>query len=180
MAELSLLRAYAPLRRELDRAIVVSSAAVPPDIATMNSRLRYTDEKDGATRTVALVYPIEADAAKGKVSVLAPVGTALLGLGSDRLRLLLRNGGLGPLATLAAARAAAALRPRGFVLGCYSGRCDGRFVTYLYCDWSGGLCRRLLPLRLVPAKPFERQMKSSLRARKRAAMRRPPQRWLSR
>lgn len=80
MAELSLLRAYAPLRRELDRAIVVSSAAVPPDIATMNSRLRYTDEKDGATRTVALVYPIEADAAKGKVSVLAPVGTALLGL----------------------------------------------------------------------------------------------------
>ena len=80
MAELSLLRAYAPLRRELERAIVVSSAAVPPDIATMNSRVRYTDEKDGATRTVSLVYPIEADAAKGKVSVLAPVGTALLGL----------------------------------------------------------------------------------------------------
>jgi len=80
MAELSLLRAYAPLRRELERAIVVSSAAVPPDIATMNSRVPYTDEKDGATRTVSLVYPIEADAAKGKVSVLAPVGTALLGL----------------------------------------------------------------------------------------------------
>jgi len=80
MAELSLLRAYAPLRRELERAIVVSSAAVPPDIATMNSRVRYTDEKNGATRTVSLVYPIEADATKGKVSVLAPVGTALLGL----------------------------------------------------------------------------------------------------
>ncbi|HZO02156.1 MAG TPA: nucleoside diphosphate kinase regulator [Burkholderiales bacterium] len=80
MAELNLLRAYAPLRRELERAMVVSSALVPADVATMNSRVRYTDEKDGASRTVSLVYPIEADVAKGKVSVLAPVGTALLGL----------------------------------------------------------------------------------------------------
>ena len=80
MAELNLLRAYAPLRHELERAMVVSSALMPADVATMNSRVRYTDEKDGATRAVSLVYPIEADAAKGKVSVLAPVGTALLGL----------------------------------------------------------------------------------------------------
>lgn len=80
MESLNLLRAHAPLRRELERAIVVSSAAVPPDVATMNSRIRYTDEKDGARRAVSLVYPSQADAAKGKVSVLAPVGTALLGL----------------------------------------------------------------------------------------------------
>jgi regulator of nucleoside diphosphate kinase len=80
MVELNLLRAYAPLRHELERAFVVSSALVPADVATMNSRVRYRDEKDGATRTVSLVYPAEADVAKGKVSVLAPVGTALLGL----------------------------------------------------------------------------------------------------
>jgi regulator of nucleoside diphosphate kinase len=80
MVELNLLRAYAPLRHELERAFVVSSALVPADVATMNSRVRYRDEKDGATRTVSLVYPAEADAATGKVSVLAPVGTALLGL----------------------------------------------------------------------------------------------------
>lgn len=80
MVELNLLRAYAPLRRELERAIVVSSALVPADVATMNSRVRYMDEKDGARRTVSLVYPSEAEVAKGKVSVLAPVGTALLGL----------------------------------------------------------------------------------------------------
>lgn len=80
MAELNLLRAYAPLRRELERAMVVSSALMPADVATMNSRVRYTDEKDGARRTVSLVYPSEADVAKGKISVLAPVGTALLGL----------------------------------------------------------------------------------------------------
>lgn len=80
MALLSLLRAHAPLKRELDRAIVVSSAAVPADVATMNSRVCYTDEKDGMKRTVSLVYPDHADGADGKVSVLAPVGTALLGL----------------------------------------------------------------------------------------------------
>jgi regulator of nucleoside diphosphate kinase len=80
MVELNLLRGYAPLRHELERAFVVSSALVPADVATMNSRVRYRDEKDGATRTVSLVYPAEADAATGKVSVLAPVGTALLGL----------------------------------------------------------------------------------------------------
>ena len=80
MAVLNLLRSYAPLRRELERAIVVSSAAMPPDVATLDSRVRYMDETEGVTRTVSLVYPSQADAAKGKVSVLAPVGTALLGL----------------------------------------------------------------------------------------------------
>lgn len=80
MTELNFLRAYAPLRKELERAFVVSSALVPADVATMNSRVRYRDEKEGATRTVSLVYPAEADAAKGKVSVLTPVGSALLGL----------------------------------------------------------------------------------------------------
>jgi regulator of nucleoside diphosphate kinase len=80
MAVLNLLRTYAPLRRELERAIVVSSAAMPPDVATLDSRVRYRDETEGVTRTVSLVYPSQADAAKGKVSVLAPVGTALLGL----------------------------------------------------------------------------------------------------
>jgi regulator of nucleoside diphosphate kinase len=80
MAELHHLRACAPLRHELERALVVSSALVPPDVATMNSRVRYTDENDGVRRAVSLVYPLQADAAHGKVSVLAPVGTALLGL----------------------------------------------------------------------------------------------------
>ena len=80
MAVLHNLRSYAPLRRELERAVVVSSAAVPPDVATMNSRVSYTDDCDGLTRTVSLAYPAEADAAAGKVSILEPVGLALLGL----------------------------------------------------------------------------------------------------
>jgi regulator of nucleoside diphosphate kinase len=46
----------------------------------MNSLLRYHDETEGGTRTVALVYPYAAQGAPGMVSVLAPIGTALLGL----------------------------------------------------------------------------------------------------
>jgi len=80
MSLLRLMRTHPPLERELDRATVVPSADVPADVATMNSRVRYTDECDGAQRTVSLVYPIYANAEEGKVSVLAPVGTALLGL----------------------------------------------------------------------------------------------------
>ena len=80
MAVLNLLRGYAPLRQELDRAFVVSSALVPADVATMNSQVRYVDETTGERRTVTLVYPQDAGASSGRVSVLAPVGTALLGL----------------------------------------------------------------------------------------------------
>ncbi|HEX6692477.1 MAG TPA: nucleoside diphosphate kinase regulator [Burkholderiales bacterium] len=80
MSLLSLLRANAALKRELDRAVVVSSAAVPPDVATMNSLVSYVDETSGEQRSVFLVYPEKADGSAGKVSVLASVGTALLGL----------------------------------------------------------------------------------------------------
>jgi regulator of nucleoside diphosphate kinase len=80
LAALSALRSHDALRGELDRAIVASSAAVPADVATMNSRVRYTDEREGVTRSIRLVYPPDADAAQGRVSVLAPVGVALLGL----------------------------------------------------------------------------------------------------
>lgn len=69
-----------PLAEELDRAIVVPSDRIPKNIVTMHSRLIYLDESTGATREVELVYPDEAAPVEGKVSVLAPVGSALLGL----------------------------------------------------------------------------------------------------
>lgn len=77
---LNRLRLPAPLQRELDRAIVVSAEAVPPDVVTMNSRVLYTDESTGVRRLVTIVWPDEADGTDGRVSVLAPVGSALLGL----------------------------------------------------------------------------------------------------
>lgn len=65
---------------ELARADVVDPAAISPDVVTMNSEVTYRDEASGAERTVRLVYPSEADSSRGWVSVLAPLGSALLGL----------------------------------------------------------------------------------------------------
>lgn len=63
---------------ELDRATVVGRA--PPDVVTIGSWVTYTDRGSGESRTVQLVYPDRADIAAGRVSVLTPVGAALLGL----------------------------------------------------------------------------------------------------
>lgn len=79
-AILGMMKLGEALKRELERAIVVSSEAVPPDVATMNSLIRYTDETEGGSHTVALVYPPAAARAAGMVSVLSPLGSALLGL----------------------------------------------------------------------------------------------------
>ncbi len=80
LARLTVLPPHAQLQYELDRAIVVSSEAVPRDVVTMNSHVRYVDEATGERRSVKIVYPDDADARHGKISVLAPVGAALLGL----------------------------------------------------------------------------------------------------
>ena len=77
------LRQYAlndELAEELDRAIVVHKEQVPDDVVTMHARCIYLDERLGTQRQIELVYPDEADPATGKVSVLTPVGSALIGL----------------------------------------------------------------------------------------------------
>lgn len=68
------------LRRELDRADIVEPAQMPPDVITMNSVIRFVDENSGAEREITLVYPRDADGSAERVSILAPVGSALLGL----------------------------------------------------------------------------------------------------
>lgn len=68
------------LDEELLRAEVVEPSEVPPDVVTMNSRVVYRDEDTGETREVTLSYPKDASLEQGRVSVLAPVGAALLGL----------------------------------------------------------------------------------------------------
>ena len=72
------------LQAELDRADVLPAADVPDDVVTMHSQVYYVDETTGERRAVTLVYPHEADIAKGRVSVLAPVGAALLGLSTGQ------------------------------------------------------------------------------------------------
>jgi regulator of nucleoside diphosphate kinase len=66
------------LQEELDRAVVVSASTVEPTIVTMSSRIMCRDES-GAKRELQVVYPRLADANAGRVSVLAPLGRALLG-----------------------------------------------------------------------------------------------------
>jgi regulator of nucleoside diphosphate kinase len=67
------------LRDELERAIVVEPRSVPPGVITMNSAVTVLDATAGSRLEITVVYPHEADAALGRISVLAPLGTALLG-----------------------------------------------------------------------------------------------------
>ncbi len=67
------------LMSEIDRATVVEPAAVPPNVVTMNSTVRFVDDASGSEFQFSLVYPEEAGGTD-RISVLAPVGSALLGL----------------------------------------------------------------------------------------------------
>ncbi|ODT69549.1 MAG: hypothetical protein ABS75_16515 [Pelagibacterium sp. SCN 63-23] len=67
------------LLNELDRAQVVADLEVPDDVARMGSRIRYRTA-DTQEQEVVLVYPADADIAQGRISVMTPIGTALIGL----------------------------------------------------------------------------------------------------
>lgn len=68
------------LDEELGRASVVSDDEIPGDVVSMNSKVRFQDLDTGTESVVTLVYPNEANIEENKVSVLAPVGSALIGL----------------------------------------------------------------------------------------------------
>jgi regulator of nucleoside diphosphate kinase len=67
------------LEGELDRAQIVSPSRLPAEVVTMNSRVRVKDLDTGKDGIYVLVFPRDADFAQGKISVLAPIGTAILG-----------------------------------------------------------------------------------------------------
>jgi regulator of nucleoside diphosphate kinase len=67
------------LAQELDRAEVVRSTDIPDDTITMHSHVLIRDLDTGRESTYTLVFPPAADIAKGKISILAPIATALLG-----------------------------------------------------------------------------------------------------
>lgn len=68
------------LAEELNRAEVVAPEQMPADVVDMHSTVECEDELSGERRKLTLVFPAEADVDSGRVSVLAPVGSALLGL----------------------------------------------------------------------------------------------------
>ena len=67
------------LERELERAVVVKPDEVPATVVTMNSEVEVVDLDTGERRSLKLVFPAMAGIEAGRVSVLAPLGTALLG-----------------------------------------------------------------------------------------------------
>ena len=69
----------ARLEEELERAETVAPAEMPADVITMRSRVRLRDLNTGEEMVYTLVFPSEANFDEGKISVLAPVGTAMLG-----------------------------------------------------------------------------------------------------
>lgn len=68
------------LEAELDRADIVKAADFPRDVVAMNAAATFVDLDSGEETTVFLVYPQDADVSKKKISILSPIGTALIGL----------------------------------------------------------------------------------------------------
>lgn len=68
------------LAQEIARARVVAGPEILPGLVRMGSHVVYRDDVSGDGREVTLVYPENADIAQGRVSVLTPLGAALLGL----------------------------------------------------------------------------------------------------
>ncbi|GGG01526.1 nucleoside diphosphate kinase regulator [Pontibacter amylolyticus] len=69
----------AKLGEELKRAKRVASDEIPAEVVTMNSSVLLRDMKSGNEMEITLVYPKDADVNARKISILAPVGTAIIG-----------------------------------------------------------------------------------------------------
>jgi regulator of nucleoside diphosphate kinase len=67
------------LAAELERALIAEPGEAPADVITMHARVQVLDLVSGERRELVLVFPREADLSAGRISVLAPLGTALLG-----------------------------------------------------------------------------------------------------
>lgn len=67
------------LEREIERGAVVRPEEIPTDVVTMNSTVRVSDREDGTSSVYTIVFPGNADFERGKISILAPLGIALLG-----------------------------------------------------------------------------------------------------
>ena len=83
-ALLNRLADHEPLAAELRNADLVEEHRVPRDVVTMRSRVRFEDRSTGEVRDVTIVFPQDANVAEGRISVLAPIGTALLGLAAGQ------------------------------------------------------------------------------------------------
>jgi len=68
------------LAGEISRAHVLAAGTCPQDVVSMNSEVEFRDDGTGRVQSMTLVFPNEADVSKNKLSVLTPVGAALIGV----------------------------------------------------------------------------------------------------
>jgi len=68
------------LELELDRAKIIDEASVPSGLVQMNTKFKFEVVTEKKEMTITIVYPEDANFAEGKISVLAPLGSALIGL----------------------------------------------------------------------------------------------------
>ena len=68
------------LMAEIDRAQTTTAERIGDDVVTMGALVTFADEAAGQDRTVRIVYPGEADIGEGRISILTPIGAALIGL----------------------------------------------------------------------------------------------------
>lgn len=71
--------AQAKLREELKRALVLDPSALPADVVAMGTEVELLDLATGEVEIYVLSYPEKADPTQGRLSVLAPIGTAIIG-----------------------------------------------------------------------------------------------------
>ena len=67
------------LDAELSNALLLDPEKIPSDVVTLNTKVRFIDINESEEFVYTIVYPEDADLTHGKLSVLAPIGTALLG-----------------------------------------------------------------------------------------------------
>ncbi len=70
------------LLNELDTASIVPDGQLPPDVVSMGSQVEFRDVDSGQSSLCTLVFPHQADSSRQHISILAPVGAALIGLRS--------------------------------------------------------------------------------------------------
>ena len=72
-------RSLIGLKQKIEMAVILAPEEMPPDVVTMNSQVRINDITNDGTMVVSLVFPQDVDYVQKKVSLLAPLGAALLG-----------------------------------------------------------------------------------------------------
>lgn len=101
------------LREELDRAAIIDPAAFPADVVTMESTVTFEDLGTGEIEEYTITFPDRADIGRKRISILAPIGTALIGCRVGDLVKWSTPGGIRQLKVRSVSQPATAAAPVG-------------------------------------------------------------------